>query len=789
MVFEKLNSELYNIVSKRFKTPTLPQQKTIPEILNGKNILLLAKTSTGKTESAILPVISQIMTNKDKPISALYITPLKSLNRDLLDRMMWWGQETGLEISVRHGDTSQYERRMQLEFPPNLLIITLETLQPILTGKKFRENLKNVKYVIIDEVHEMVESKRGVQLSVALERLKEYCKDFQLIMLSATVGNPKIVSKFFAGGRNVDILNADTTKKIEINVINPKIKKGDEKIAEKVFTSIDIASRLRIIIDLIKSSTSSIVFTNTRQFAEILSSRIKTLDKILPIDVHHGSLSKNVRINSEKLFKEKKLKALISTSSLQLGIDIGSVDLVLQYMSPRRVSQIIQRIGRAGHNLSKISKGIIITTDVDDVFESAVIARKAINQEFENFNIHKKPYDVLAHQIIGMTFDMGQVEPKKIYDVIKRAYPYKTLTEYEFKKVLNQLSKLNLIFYNDTINKKRRGFDFYFNQLSTIPNIKNYQVFNIYNNSYIGVLDEEFIAVHGEVGTTFILKSEAYKIISIEDKKIMVEPTTDIKAAIPGWEGELIPISYSIAQEVGNVRGLISKYIDKEKDSTIIEILMEKYPIDKTCAKIMINIIKKQKKFGVIPDDKTMLIEDYNNLIVIHSPYGIKVNDTLGRFISFLIKNRIGSVGLKIDAYRIMIKMPNKNLDILKEVIMETDIKYFKSYLELGLIKSDLFDWKFIHVAKRFGAFSKEAEFGRVKIKKLIEDFSGTPIYEETLKEIETDKLDIERSKLILKKIQKGNIKIIFKKGISPIGKIGLQNKFAEIIGLEKPEN
>ena len=789
MVFEKLTPELGKIVAKKFKNPTLPQQMAIPSVLDNKNILLLAKTSTGKTESAVLPVFSKIMANKDKPISALYVTPLKSLNRDLLDRMMWWGQETGLEVSVRHGDTTQYERKMQLEFPPHMLITTLETLQPILTGKRFRGNLENIKYVILDEVHEMVDSKRGVQLTVALERLKELCGDFQLIMLSATVGDPKVVSKFFAGGRDVEILKADTTKKVEIDVINPNIASGDERIAENIFTSPDTASRVRTIIDLIKESRSSIVFTNTRSFAEVLGSRIKTLDKTLPVEIHHGSLSKNVRIKAEKEFKDEKLKALISTSSLQLGIDIGSVDLVLQYMSPRRVSQLTQRIGRAGHEHSKVSKGIIITTDEDDVFESAVIARRAMNQEFEQFALHNKPYDVLAHQIIGMTLDMGGIEPEKAYNIVKRAYPYRNLTYKEFNEVCTQLAKLGLIFFDRTVNKKRRGFDYYFTQLSTIPTIKNYTVFNIYDKSYVGVLDEGFIAVNGEVGKTFILKSDAYKIISIEDKKVMVEPVTDIEAAIPGWEGELIPIPYSIAQEVGTLRGTIAKQIDKKKDSQIRKQLMEDYPIDENCAKMMLNVIKKQNKFGVVPDEKTMLIEDHDNFIVIHSPFGIKVNDTLGRFFSSLITSRIGSVGLKTDAYRIIIDMQKKNLDLIKEVIMETDVKHFKSYLEMSLSRSDLFDWKFIQVAKRFGAFTKEAEFGKIRMKKIVEDYAGTPVYEETLKEIETEKLDLERAHKILKDIQSKEIKLVFKKGLSPLGRIGLHHKYSEIIGPEKPES
>src|SRR3990170_929935 len=184
MVFEKLNPELRKIVEKRFKEPTLPQKMAIPPILEGKNILLLAPVGTGKTEAAMFPLLHFVMQQKPKPISILYITPLRALNRNMLDRLLWWCNEIGIDASVRHGDTSQYERKMQVEFPPTLMITTPETMQAILPGKRIREHLRNVKYVVIDEVHELVDSKRGVQLTIALERLKELCGDFQVIGLS-----------------------------------------------------------------------------------------------------------------------------------------------------------------------------------------------------------------------------------------------------------------------------------------------------------------------------------------------------------------------------------------------------------------------------------------------------------------------------------------------------------------------------------------------------------------------------------------------------------------------------
>jgi len=788
MVFELLNPELQKLVNTRFKKPTLTQELSIPTILSGLNVLLLAETGTGKTESAMLPVFNFLIQQKPNPISVLYVTPLKSLNRDLLERLMWWSRKLDIEIAVRHGDTSPYERKLQVEFPPSILVTTLETLQPIITGKRIREHLRNVKWVILDEVHEVADSKRGMQLSIALERLKELCGDFQLIMLSATVGQPEQVANFFSGGKVVKIIKAETEKQIDIKVVNPKTKPEDNRIAKMVFTSKETAARLRTMMELIKNSRSTLTFTNTRDFAEILTSRIKTIDKKFPVTIHHSSLSKEVRIKAEKEFKEEKLKSIICTSSLQLGIDIGSVDLVLQYMSPRQVTQLIQRTGRSGHELQKISKCIIISTDEDDIFESAVIARKASAGELEPLKLHENSFDVLAHQLIGLTFDFGKVDLEKAYNIVKRAYPYKNLTYAEFLEVCKQLERLGLIFLDGYIKKRQRGFDYYFSQLSTIPDVKQYRVFNTLDNSFVGVLDEEFIALHGEPNTTFIVKGEPWRIIQVEGDKIMVEPSSDIEAAVPGWEGELIPVPYEVSQEVGKLRSIINQKLKEKSEKETMFELQQMYPVDENCAKEMVGIIKKQNKAGTVPDDKTILIEDFENLVVMHTCFGTSVNETLGRFIVALLTGRVGSVGLKTDPYRIMLQFQQKNLELIKEVLFNTNSEYFQSYLEMSLTKSELFEWKFVHVAKRFGAISRNAEYGKVVMKKIIDDYAGTPIFKETLKELETEKLDIPKALEILKKIQNKEISIVFKSGLSPLGKIGVKHKYAEVIGPEKPE-
>jgi ATP-dependent Lhr-like helicase len=790
--FDKLGPEISKVLAQsklRGKEPTPIQEAALAPIIEGENTMLISQTGTGKTLAVMLPIFNNMLKSKLKPICALYITPLKALNRDLLDRLIWWSNKLGIEIAVRHGDTSQYERKQQLEFPPHILIVTLETLQPLLTGKRIREHLRNIDYVILDEVHETVESKRGIQLSLGLQRLKKLCNDFQMVMLSATIGSPEKVASFYSAGQHVEIVRVDTDKKFDIKVISPQTKANDEDIAKIIFSSKETAARLRTIMELVKGSRSSLTFTNTREFAEILASRTKTIEKDFPAEIHHSSLSKTVRINTEKRFKNEEIKSIICTSSLQLGIDIGTIDLVIQYMSPRRVSQLIQRVGRAGHGIEKVSRGIIIATDDDDCFEASVVARRALSGELEPTKSHHNSLDVLAHQIVGMTIEDWKIGIKDTYETLRKAGPYSTLGFEEFKSVCRQLQQIGVVFLDDHITKKRRGFSYYFSQLSTIPDSKQYRIFNTLDQSFVGVLDDEFVSVHGDPGTTFIVKGVPWRILETEDNRVLVEPSNDLDAAIPGWEGEMIPVHFDIAQEVGRLRAKIFNMLGERSEREIVNELMKEYPIERNVAKKMVKLIKKQKKHdpSMITDDKNILVEDYENVVVINSCFGSVVNDTLGRFISALLSSRVGSVGLKTDPYRIMIQFQQKNMDLVKEALLKTKPAHLRNYLELSLSKSDLFQYRFVHVAKRFGAFSRDAQLGRSRLKSVIEDYVDTPVYKETMKEIETDKLNIEKATEVLKHIQSGGIKLFFKKGLSPIGKIGVKQKYAEVIGPERP--
>ncbi|MFC2143505.1 DEAD/DEAH box helicase [Candidatus Aenigmatarchaeota archaeon] len=808
MPFKTFSPKLQKLIEKKgFLEPTLPQKMGIPEIMKKKDVLILAPTGSGKTEVACLPIFDMILKNKNKAISALYINPLRSLSRDLLDRLFWWGDKLDLEIAVRYGDTTQMERKAQADKPPNVLITTPETLAAILIGKKMREHLKNVRYVVIDEIHEMVENKRGIQLSILLERLKNVTGNFQRIGISATVGDPKKVASFIS--KNAKIINAEGSKKYDISVELPKTQDDHKTISNDLYIADATVARMMRLRELIKTHKSVLTFTNTRETAEILSSRFRSIDKELKQEVHHGSLSKESRISSEKKFKTEELKSLISTSSLELGIDIGSIDLVVQYLSPRQVSKFIQRVGRAGHGVGQTSKGIILT-DNGDVFESSVIARKAVSKEIEEIKIHDEALDVLATQIAGFALEEYDISANKVYEIIKNAYPYRNLTKEGFLKILKFLSSLRLLWPNPvykkdkktgkdseeiidyTIRRSRRSWEYYFENLSTIPDTRQIRVISIVENEPIGSLDEEFVAEHGETGKTFVVKGRAWRVLRQDGIKLFVEPVDDIESAIPAWEGELIPVPYSTAKEVGELRRIINeklslaKKLDKDVyRKKVLGHLMNLYAIDKNSAEQMIKTIEEQRKFFV-PDDKSILIESYKDFVIVHACFGTKINNTIARYVSSILTAKTGiSVNMKTDPYKIIFECKSTPEDI-QSILLNADKLY--DTLRFSVERSSIFKQRFLHAARRFGVTSRKTRYDRIGINKVISQYKSSPVWNETLREVILDKMDIENTDRIINDIKTNEIKISIGVNLSPLGKGGLERQFSEVMKPKRPQ-
>ncbi|MGC9346053.1 MAG: DEAD/DEAH box helicase, partial [Candidatus Bathyarchaeales archaeon] len=665
--FDLLVKPIRRLIEKRgFLKPTEPQEKAIPKILEGKNVLLISPTATGKTEAAVLPVLSMLLQEQQRipGIKVLYITPLRALNRDMLERLEWWCNNLDIKLAVRHGDTETKERTRQSRSPPTILITTPETLQAILPGWILRQHLRHVRWVIVDEVHEMADSKRGSQLSLALERLRWIVgRDFQVIGLSATIGSPEKVAQFLVGnGRSVEIVRVPVARMMRLKIVFPKPEAEDLRLSSRLYTHPEVAARLRVIRDYISKRKSVLLFTNTRAISEVLASRFKVWDIDFPVSIHHGSLAKPSRIAAERGLKNGELKGLVCTSSLELGIDVGRIDMVIQYMSPRQVTRLIQRVGRSGHRIGRIADGIIVTMDSDDTLEALAIAKKALKEDLEPVLVPHKPYDAFAHQIAGLLLKRRRWQFDEILEIFRNAYPYEDLTIEDVEKILRYMHqrfpRLAWVSFEDKVVLKPRRtkalFEYYFGNLSMIPDEKQYLVVDESSDSAVGILDEAFMAEYGKPGIKFVIRGTAWRILHVSGEKVHVRPIDDPTGAIPSWIGEEIPVPFEVAQEVGSIRGFVEEQMKNGlSPEEIADKLSGQYPSDKdTILRALAETIEHVNAGFPVPTDKRIIVEDWEEFVIVHANFGSLTNRALAQLLGQLLSERIGySVVVQHDPY------------------------------------------------------------------------------------------------------------------------------------------
>ena len=795
--FSLLNAEIQEVLGKTFASPTEPQELGIPPILAGKDVLLIAPTGSGKTEAAVLPVFQRILEEKKQGggFFALYITPLRALNRDMLLRLERWGAELGISIEVRHGDTTAYARRKQALNPPDILITTPETVQAILLGKRLRESLKSVRHVIIDEVHELANSKRGAQLAIALERIVELAGDFQRICLSATVGNLEAVAKFFSGHKEMCVVNTVSTKAIEIEVLSPGSTKRDERAAKKLGVDHEVFAHVRTIRNVVKAGKSSLIFVNTRRAAEMLASLINKFEPGL-IGVHHGSLSKEMRIEAEDKLKKGEIRGLICTSSMELGIDIGSIDMVIQYASPREVTRLVQRVGRASHSFQRTSSGKVIALTPDDVAESLVIARRAKSGEIEDVKLKESSLDVLANQICGVLLDFGVVSLNKLLTLITRAYPFRNITFETLMRVIEQLEDEWLIRIDgEQVVRSKNTRSYYYENLSMIPDEKKYKVYDMVTGKLICMLDERFVLNFATTGALFVAKGETWRVVDpdVEEcgERIKVEPGVKKVGEIPKWEGEEIPVPFAIAQNVGDLRAKIASFCVSKKIPDLKKELEHEYGVKAACFKPLIELINRQIAKGcVVPTAREVVVETSKDgtEVVINACFGHLVNETFGRVIIALLASRFGAdISMEIDPYRIKLKSGRRmDKEALEQTVFSIEPEFVRLIIAKTLKDSFLFKWELLNVAKRFGALRRDFDRRQISADKLVKLFSETPIYKETVNDVFADKLDVARTEEVVKRIKSGDINVCFGSQ-SPIGAAGYLS-WRDVLATERDE-
>ena len=658
------------------------------------------------------------------------------MNNDVLRRIIKYAESENLRVQIRHSDTTTSDRKKIVEDPPQVLITTPESLAVVLTSSKMLKALDSLEWVIIDEAHELVSNERGSHLSISLERLQAASLQPVIrIGLSATVGNLKEAARFISGAnRKCAILTDNSVRIYDIDV---KFIKGSlNAVAHFIINYI----RDR------KIQGSVLLFTNTRDEAEYIGTILKNQNYI-EVDVHHGSLSKDMREETEIRLREGSAGIVVCTSSLELGLDIGSVELVVHYGSPRQVSKLMQRIGRSRHRQRTSAKGLIVTNIPDDEIEALAIIRRMKKGSIEEQLMHTGAFDVLAHHLVGLAMQTRDaIRMEVAFDLVTKAYPFRLITFNDLKECMNLLDRNGIIRYNredQTYQRRIKAYKYYFENLSMIPHVLKFEVIDSISKRKIGTLDQQFVGDYGERGNVFVLKGSQWRILSIDEGRMQVnvEPLHGTAINIPYWVGEMIPVDFKTAEEVGSIRNQVARNYIKISTSIIDDSI---------------------KSLKVIPDSKNIVIENLvaRNTVIIHSTFGSKVNNTIASLLSTVLSSQLGHlVESRSDAYRIMLSSTARiGKDHVERILKE------KCDLEAIIIVSFTgthnINWKVWMVAKRFGMINREAIYDK-KVARIIYDrYAKTPISRESIREIIHDKYDIGQTEKIIHDIKNDIIKI-----------------------------
>ncbi len=797
---------------------TAIQSHALDPLLLGRHALVVAPTGHGKTEAALLPVLSRMLAERDrlaaagKPwppgFKALYVTPLRALNRDLLRRLSGWGKALGFAIGVRHGDTTPAERSRQARDPPDLLITTPETLQLLLYGDTLRRHLATVRFVVLDEVHDLAASERGAQLLVALERLEEVVGQpealrsapaaqregptkstaragggFQRIGLSATVADPEAVARRIAGAdtdgtpRPVQVLQVEGRKEIRLQVIHPVPDETDQELSERLSLPPAAVAQLRAVRRVCEAHRRVIVFHNTRDGAELLASRSALLDgeagRPPLLGLHHGSLSAEHRTDVEESFKRGDLRALVATSSLELGIDVGALDHVVQVQSPRSVARLVQRLGRSGHTVAGVAEGTLLASGSEDALECLAVARRAREGRLEPLRMRDSPLVVLANQLVALTNEYKGLDRDWTWRLVRRSGPFADLDEGLFDEAWKALLRFRTLFADSErprcLGRGGRARRHFLEHISLIPDEKAYRIVDESTKRGVGTVDDAYVAAALPPGALFVMAGRSWQVLEVqaEERRVRVAPAKDL-GAVPQWFGSQLPVSFEVAQEVAALRRAIA-----EDDRAALAL----YPGAEAVLEHAAAPVRAHMDQGlVVPTDRRVTIEVGRRTAIVNVALGTRGNEALARITQALLSQRLGSpVGVESDAYRIHLTFPGppRAAEIL-EAWRGIEPPAVDLLLSIALRDSPLLRHHLVHVAKHFGALPAELDPNRFTRAKLDELMADTALAEESTSRLLWDRMDVEAVQAFLSGLASGAVEATVQ-AIGPLSLLGVE--------------
>jgi ATP-dependent Lhr-like helicase len=794
-------SELHPLVAGWFKSKfgefALPQKQAIPNVHHRVNTLVSAPTGSGKTLTAFLSVLNELICLSEKnqlesKVYCVYVSPLKALNNDIkknleepleeLEKLA--GHGLGIRVMTRTGDTKASEKAKMLREPPHILITTPESLAIILNAPKFKQALVDVKWLIVDEIHALAENKRGVHLSLTLERLQHLAGRFMRIGLSATISPLEKIAEFLVGCekgvcRDCVIVDVQFTKKLDMTVLCP-VEDLVNASQEEIHTS-----TYRMLDELIQQHKTTLVFTNTRSGTERVVHHLKTKysDKYADnIGAHHSSLSAEHRLDIENKLKNGQLKVVVSSTSLELGIDIGYVDLVVLLGSPKSVSRGLQRIGRSGHKLHDKAKGRIIVMDRDDLVECAILLKNALEGNIDEIRIPENCLDVLAQHVYGIAINERQYI-ENVYDLVRRSYCYRNLTREDFNSVLDYLSgkyvelEQRSVYAKIWVDEKEGTLGrrskmarvIYSTNIGTIPE-ESYITVKA-GNLKLGMIDEGFLE-RMKKGDIFVLGGKIYRLDYCRGMTCQVTPSSG-PPTVPSWYSEQLPLSFGLAMEIQKFRRFMDERMGKS-EREVKDFIRGYLYLDEKAVNAIFNYFQEQYLYAMIPHDKKILVEYYstskNRYIIFHTLFGRRVNDALSRAVAYVISKRqhknVG-IGLTDNGFYLSVKDKIQALQSLDELTPEN----LRPILERAIEKTDVLARRFRHCAARSLMIlrnykGRQKSVGRQQmgsrillgyVKKVSEDFS---ILREAKREVLEDLMDVKNAAWVIRQLREDRIKL-----------------------------